>query len=291
MRQRKALIAAVSIATTMVVSFADTTARADDREQCANAAEQAQSLRDEGKYRRAREQMLVCARDVCPGPIKSDCGKWLDQVERDAPTVVFGAKDSGKDVTDVKVSMDGVVVTEKLDGKPQLVDAGEHTFKFEHGGVTKEEKVLIQAGQKGRSVTVAFGAASSTTTPPPGGGAVEEGSIVPALVVGGIGVIALGSFTLFGIQGKNDVDDLQKCKPRCAESDVDKARTKLIIADISLGVGIVALAVSAYMIITRPKVSDHVDVKTSSRAADKPTFHFDFGPTTGGGAAALGGTF
>ena len=56
MRQRKALIAAVSIATTMVVSFADTTARADDREQCANAAEQAQSLRDEGKYRRAREQ-------------------------------------------------------------------------------------------------------------------------------------------------------------------------------------------------------------------------------------------
>ena len=104
-------------------------------------------------------------------------------------------------------------------------------------------------------------------------------------------MIALGSFTLFGIQGKNDVDDLQKCKPRCAESDVDKARTKLIIADISLGVGIVALAVSAYMIITRPKVSDHVDVKTSSRAADKPTFHFDIGPTTGGGAAALGGTF
>lgn len=290
MRHRKALIAAVSIATTMVVSFADTAARADDREQCANAAEQAQSMRDEGKYRRAREQMLICARDVCPGPIKSDCGKWLDQVERDAPTVVFGAKDGGKDVTDVKVWMDGVVVTEKLDGKPQLVDAGEHTFKFEHGGVTKEEKVLIQAGQKGRSVTVAFGAAASTTTPPLGGPA-EEGSIVPALVVGGIGVIALGSFTLFGIQGKNDVDDLQKCKPRCAESDVDKARTKLIIADISLGVGIVALAVSAYMIITRPKVSDHVDVKTSSRAADKPTFHFDFGPTTGGGAAALGGTF
>jgi hypothetical protein len=284
MRDRKALVAAaVAVAGIML---AETAAKADDREACANAAEQAQSLRDEGKYRRAREQMLICARDVCPGPIKSDCGKWLDQIERDAPTVVFGAKDSGKDVTDVKVWMDGVAVTEKLDGKPQLVDAGEHTFKFEHGGVVKEEKVLIQAGQKGRAITVAFGQATTTPPPPP---PVEEGSLVPALVVGGIGVLALGSFTLFGIQGKNEVDDLQKCKPRCAESDVDKARTKLIIADISLGVGIVALAVSAYMIITRPKVSDHVDVKTSKN--DKPTFRFDFGPTTGGGAAALGGTF
>ena len=290
MRDRKALIAAVGVAAAMGVSFAETSARADDREQCANAAEQAQSLRDEGKYRRAREQMLVCARDVCPGPIKSDCGKWLDQIERDAPTVVFGAKDGGKDIADVKVWMDGVVVAEKLDGKPQLVDAGEHTFKFEHGGVLKEEKVLIQAGQKGRSVTVAFGAASTTPPPPPPGGS-EEGSIVPALVVGGIGVVALGSFTFFGIQGKNDVDDLQKCKPRCAESDVDKARTKLIIADISLGVGIVALAVSAYMIITRPKVSDKVNVKTSRNDAPKPTFHFDVAPLTGGGAAALGGTF
>jgi hypothetical protein len=289
MRDRKALIAAaVGIAATMV---AETVAWADDREQCANAAEQAQTLRDEGKYRRAREQMMICVRDVCPGPIKSDCGKWLDQVERDAPTVVFGAKDGGKDITDVKVWMDGVAVTEKLDGKPQLVDAGEHTFKFEHGGVVKEEKVLIQAGQKGRAISVAFGQTATTTTPPPT--PQEEGSLVPALVVGGIGILALGSFTLFGIQGKNEVDDLQKCKPRCAESDVDKARTKLIIADISLGVGIVALAVSAYMIITRPKVSDHVDVKTSRRANDKPTFHFDLGPTptTGGGAAALGGTF
>lgn len=221
MRDSKALrtvLAGTAVAGIMLVQ---TTALADDREQCAIAAEQAQSLRDEGRYRRAREQMLLCARDVCPGPIKSDCGKWLDQIERDAPTVVFGAKDSGQDVTDVKVWMDGVVVTERLDGKPQLVDAGEHTFKFEHGGVEKEERVLIRAAEKGRPITVTFGQAPGPTPPPPPP-PQEEGSIVPALVVGGIGVVALGSFTLFGIQGKNDVDDLQKCKPRCAESDVDR---------------------------------------------------------------------
>lgn len=64
-----------------------------------------------------------------------------------------------------------------------------------------------------------------------------------------------------------------------------QARTKLIIADISLGVGIVALAVSAYMIITRPRVSDHVNVQSAKG------LRFDFGPTLGGGSAAIGGTF
>src|SRR6185295_6757604 len=190
MTGRKAPQAVLALSIVGGSLLAQTATYADEREQCASAAEQAQSLRDEGKYRRAREQMLICVRDVCPAAIKSDCGKWLDQVERDAPTVVFGAKDSGKDITDVKVTMDGVVVTEHLDGKPQLVDAGEHTFKFERGGVTREEKVLIRAAEKGRQVTVAFGAAGPAT--PPGGGQTgpqEEPSIVPALVVGGIGVL------------------------------------------------------------------------------------------------------
>lgn len=289
MRDRKAIRSLLALSVVAGSVLVQTGAAADEREQCASSAEQAQTLRDEGKYRRAREQMLVCARDICPAAIKSDCGKWLDQLDREAPTVVFGAKEAGKDVSDVKVSMDGVVVTERLDGKPQLVDAGEHTFKFEHGGVLREEKVLVRAGEKGRAISVAFGpaAAPASATAP----TAEEASIVPALVVGGIGVAALGSFAFFGISGKNDVDDLQKCKPRCAETDVDKARTKLIIADISLVGGVVALAVSAYMIITRPKIPDRVNVQAARASSVAPRVGFDIAPTIGGGAAAIGGTF
>jgi hypothetical protein len=259
----------------------------DDREQCASSAEDAQKLRDEGKYRRAREQMLVCARDVCPGPIKSDCGKWLTELDRDAPTVVFGARDSkGADVFDVKVSMDGSPIQEKLDGKPVLVDSGEHTFRFESkDGSVKEEKVLLRAAEKARPIIATFGTGGTPPPPPPPGGG--EGSIVPAIVVGGIGVIALGSFAIFGIGGKNDVDDLQKCKPTCPEKDVDSARTKLIIADISLGVGIVALGVATYMFLTRPKVD------TSKVTTGTTTWlRFDAGPVAGGGGVAgLGGKF
>ncbi len=288
MRDRKALRALLGVSVLAGGLLAQTRAAADDRELCATSAEQAQTLRDEGKYRRAREQMLVCARDVCPGPIKSDCGKWLDQLDREAPTVVFGAKEAGKDVTDVKVSMDGVVLTERLDGKPQLVDAGEHTFELEHGGAIKREKVLVRAGEKGRAITVAFGASPAPPPPAPPPTGADEGTIVPALVVGGIGVVALGSFAYFGISGKSDVDDLQQCKPRCAESDVDKARTKLIIADISLVGGVVALAVSAYMIVTRPKIPERVNVQAAKAS---PRIGFDVAPTLGGGAAAIGGTF
>lgn len=257
----------------------------DDREQCASSAEDAQKLRDEGKYRRAREQMLVCARDVCPGPIKSDCGKWLTELDRDAPTVVFGARDSkGADVFDVKVSMDGNPIQEKLDGKPVLVDSGEHTFKFEaKDGSVKEEKVLLRAAEKARPIIATFGTTTTPPPPPPPGGG--EGSIVPAIVVGGIGVIALGSFAIFGIGGKNDVDDLQKCKPTCPEKDVDSARTKLIIADISLGVGIVALGVATYMFLTRPKVDTKVTTGTTT------WLRFDAAPVAGGGVAGLGGKF
>jgi hypothetical protein len=91
--------AAMAAATTLLVTSG--TALADEREQCASAADQAQQLRDDGKYRRAREQFLVCARDVCPGPIKKDCLDWLSQLDHVAPTVVFTAKEGTHDLIDV----------------------------------------------------------------------------------------------------------------------------------------------------------------------------------------------
>ena len=269
----------------------------DERAECANAADQAQSLRDEGKYRRAREQMLVCARDVCPGPIKNDCGKWLGEVDRDAPSVVFGARDSkGTDVFDVKVSMDGATIQEKLDGKPVLVDSGEHTFKFESKeGNVKEERVLLRAAEKARLITATFAPVAAATakvgaTPDADNGrSKDNGWIVPVAVAGGVGVVSLALFAGLGLSGQSKVDDLQKCKPNCAQDDVDSARTKLIVADVFLGVGVVALGVGAYLFFTRPKG------ETKAHARDERglfrSLRLDAGRTAGGGYAGLGGKF
>lgn len=292
---------AVGVAAVVWLSVSVAFAAPDDREQCVASAEDAQQLRDEGKYRRAREQMLICARDACPRPIKSDCGKWLMELERDAPTVVLGARDTkGVDILDVKVSMDGVPILDRLTGMPVLVDSGEHTFKFESSdGTVKEERVLVRAAEKARPIIATFPGPPSdnekeTTiaqAEPPARS--HEGSIVPALVVGGIGAAALGSFAIFGIAGRNEVDDLEKnCKPNCAEKDVDSARTKLVIADISLGVGIVALGVAAYMLITRPTGDTNkgmAGVQTKNKKSGSVSF--DARPLGGGGFAGIGGTF
>jgi hypothetical protein len=290
-------LAVLAAATTSALGV-ERVAFADEREQCANAADQAQQLRDEGKYRRAREQLLVCARDLCPAPIKRDCLDWLTQVESVAPTVVLSAKDGTKDLSDVKVSVDGAVLGEHLDGKPVQLDLGKHTIKFEYAGQTKEETVILGAGQKFRSVSVVFGGASGTPTaaPPPAGGG-GRGSLVPALVVGGIGVVAIGSFAFFGLSGSGAVNDLKKCKPNCATSDVDSARTKLIVADISLGVGVVALGVATYMLITRPKL-DGAELKTGAHAEPRLATvggvrleTLDFAAVAGGGVGTVGATF
>ena len=273
----------------------------DDREQCAAAAEDAQKLRDEGKYRRAREQMLVCARDMCPGPIKSDCGKWLTEVDRDAPTVVFGAKDQKGDLADVKVSMDGVGLTEKLDGKPLLVDTGEHTFKFEtKDGQAQEQKAILRTGEKSRNIIVTFNGSAGSNGPGPNTGPVTGpegtekggGSLVLPLALAGVAVVGIGLFATFGIIGKGEVDDLNdsKCKPNCDESKVDSARTKLIVADISLGVGVVAAAVSAYLFITRPKA----DATVKTGAHNNTWFsnvRLDGGPIAGGAMTGLTAKF
>ena len=109
-----------------------------------------------------------------------------------------------------------------------------------------------------------------------------------------MGVLALGSFAIFGLIGKSDVDDLESCRGHCAESDVDHARTKLIVADISLGVGIVALGVATYMFFTRPKEAPNgVSVKagTSSKPFGLSGVAFDAGPTVGGAVGGLRAAF
>lgn len=297
MRLRHSLSAIVLLT---VASHSRDVAAADERERCATAAEHGQQLRDDGKFRRAREEILICARSVCPGPIKADCSKWLAEIDRDTPTVVFGAKDgAGKDVLDVKVSMDGEPVRTRLDGKPVSVDVGEHTFTFVWpSGVTREERVLVRTGEKSRPITLVESSAPAAAPLPssspksaapiePAGPPPEtssKGSLVAPAVAAGIGVVAFASFAFFGLTGKSDLDDLEECKPFCRTDRVDSARTKLTIADVSLATGIVATGVAVYLYLTRPSLG----------APEKPArtgVRVDGGTLAGGGFASIGAAF
>jgi hypothetical protein len=281
-------------------SLAPGPARADEVAACVKASESAQTLRDEGKYNLAREQLLVCTRDLCPGIVRRDCTQWLSEIDASMPSVVVSAKDgSGRDLVDVRVTVDGQPFAEKLDGKPLMVDPGKHTFRYEAAGAPpSEEDVVVHAGEKNRALNVRLGGPPQTppgtpapappapeTSPTPSGAA---GPPVAAYVLGGLGVVALGSFAFFGITGKSDVSDLRSsCSPNCQQRDVDHARTKLIIADISLGVGVVALGVATWMILAN-RSSPPASV-TVGRNAARATL--DVAPVLGGASAGLQGSF
>src|SRR6185369_11120608 len=88
----------------------------DERRACLEASDKAQQLRDDGKLKAAREQMLICARDACPEAVRKDCSGLLTALEASMPSIVLGAQDANrKDVINVQVSLDGKPLVSSLD--------------------------------------------------------------------------------------------------------------------------------------------------------------------------------
>ena len=167
MRERTtALLVAGIIA---LLAAAPLVARAGDADECASAAEEAQPLRKDGKLSQAREKLLVCARPHCPVIVRNDCIRWLAEVESSLPTVVLRAVDeNGRDLLDVRVTLDDKMITEKLDGKAVALDPGAHTFRFE--AKDREpvvEQVLVRQGEVNRIVSARLPPAAGLKPPPP----------------------------------------------------------------------------------------------------------------------------
>jgi hypothetical protein len=147
-----------------------TAARAQDKQTCNTAYQDAQVAKDGHKYLRAREQLRICASSSCPGFITKDCTEWLKDIDPRVPSVVFTAKNAaGADVSDVKVTMDGAPLADKLDGIAVDVDPGRHTFGFEGPDGKTEQTVVVPEGTKAQHIGVTFGAGGApavvATTP------------------------------------------------------------------------------------------------------------------------------
>src|SRR5208282_6086778 len=66
---------------------------ADDKQDCIAESEAGQDKKLRGNLREAREQLLICARDVCPAIVRQDCTQWLTEIIAALPSVVVGARD------------------------------------------------------------------------------------------------------------------------------------------------------------------------------------------------------
>lgn len=257
------------------------------KKECAAAYEQAQVFRKERRLIEAQEQLAICAQKACPIVVRKECGKWQAEVEAAMPTVVLEVRDAtGQPAAKARVFLDGTLLTESIDATAIPVNPGEHVFRYEMPGADPiEQGVTIREGTKDRKLSVELVASAPPPSPPKP--SPWEPPLL-GLVFAGVGALGVGGFTALGIVGINQRDELRDtCAPACAESDVSSVRTKLLLADISLGVGVVSLGVATYFFVSSLS-SPAGEGKQSGRA---PRLWVDVAPAAGGGVGIVRGAF
>ena len=244
------------------------------KEACVAANEAAQDLRQAGKLREAREKLLLCISNACPGPVREDCVQRLSEVNAAMPTIVFEVKDaSGNDVVAARVTVDGKPLVDEVVGGAVPIDPGEHQFVFEDagGGARTEQTVVIREGDHDRHIRVVLAAsgvtAATSTAPaetpePTGTGSPGSTQRTMGLVVGGAGVVGLVIGGVFGLISKSTYDhafhsecgsNASTCSQQGAQ-DGQSARDQATVSTIGFVAGGVLLAGGALLYLTAPRV-------------------------------------
>jgi hypothetical protein len=195
------------------------------------------------------------------------------------------AKDpQGNAATGVVVTIDGAPHAPGLDGKPIELDPGEHNLRFELAGARPiEKREFLEKGAGARELHLLFESAESSQQVVVAGDVssaerTSKTNLRPyAYVAGGVGAAGLIGFAVFGAMGKGKQSDLEKtCSPACTQDQIDSVKSKFLIADISLGVGIVGLGTGvALFLLSQPSKADPArdakalkfDLKTSATSA------------------------
>jgi hypothetical protein len=248
----------------------------EDKAKCRASFEAAQSLRDEGKLSSAREEMTTCTR-VCPSAFAKLCEGWLGDVEKSIPTIVLRAVRGERDLVDVTIAIDGKQVATKIDGKAIPLDPGTHTIALKSEGETVTQEIVVAAGEKNRIVLVTFAAPKVVEKKPEPAPAIEPAKPpIAAIVVTGLGVVALGGFAYFGLKGDSDhhslVDSCSKTAS-CSQDDKDKVLREWRTADVFLASGVVLVSVGTYLFLTHDSGSTRTMV---GLAPGRATFRLDF---------------
>lgn len=309
MVSHRRLRASLSAATILVWSQVGRSAPPRAAETCAQTLDHARDHAAAGRLRRARATYADCAESRCGRQVSLECRGAEQRLADSVPSIVPVVADGHQTPhTDVAVTMDGELLTTRLDGRSVEVDPGLHELKFTvDGKEIHRASILILEGQRNRLVTVdvaneapesapaspaATSEAPSLTAqpddPPPSQGATSAGregestrSVLP-YVVGGVGVAAVGTSLLLAHWASDDNRSLDVCSPNCSQESVDHVRRMYIAADITLGAGIVALGAATWL---------YFSPSDGERPKDTAAYHVDVCPVARGAMATMTGAF
>lgn len=275
---------------------------------CAQAYESAQESRASGALQRTRAQLAYCAQTECPAFVQKDCAHWLEEVDRELPSIVvslLGADASSEGLT---LKLDGQPIEDAFSGKPISLDPGQHQLVLERPGAEPlKRNLLAQQGVQNRSVELRLGDASfgETSNESVFDADAPSSSSSPlrslAFVSWGVGAVGFGAFAVLGTLARADEDrfreDCASVAPTpdllgpgiCLQATADRRKEKYereeVLADVGLVTGIVgAVAGTAlFLLSTSDGSSDASEPKAAAR--------LELSPLPGGAWAGVTGAF
>jgi hypothetical protein len=261
-----AALAAAAIAPTCWAQATPTAgAEGGDAEACFGAAERAQPLLRQKRFREARAVLEICARDVCPRAAKTDCRQWLAEATDAQPSILIVAheirdRNEVHDLHGVRATVDETFVVDDADASPLTIDPGRHRIKLERPDAPPvEQNIEIHEGDRNRLVDfywrgAATPAAGAPTRPIPA-------SVYATLAIGGAAAAFGAVFEGVGLSKRGA---LGACEPSCAPGAVDAARTWTAVGDVSLGVAALFGVSTAILYLVRPTVEPPAGAPESS---------------------------
>ena len=229
-----------------------------DKDTCIAAFDRGQTRQTARRLKDARADLVTCSSEACPDLVRVDCAKSHMAVDAALPTVVFTANKLGVDRTDFRLFLDGAQVTEGTEGRAVSVDPGPHSARFElDGNAAIELPFVAREGEKNRFLSVTFGDLPIRSRDDHGQdrGRIEARRVpIIPIALAAAGAIALGTALVLRLRADSDADDLRHtCAPACDQGARDALSSKLTMANVGLGVGIGALALSAVTWLLEPR--------------------------------------
>jgi hypothetical protein len=115
--------------------------------------------------------------------------------------------------------------------------------------VVREEPAAAPSRAVVREEPAAEEAPSGATVATSGAPAAPGKSRVGAYLLGGLGLVGLGGWGMFTYWARRDNVELDTCAPDCPVEAVNHIKRMYLFADISVGVGIAALALSTWRFV------------------------------------------
>lgn len=264
-------LAALASALSWTIAIPAQAQEHDPIEACLSNHRRGQVLRRDNKLLESREVLQQCSTPQCPTVIVRDCLDWLQQLQRQIPSITFHVTADGVSRNDARIFIDGEPLLERQRGKALDLNPGIHRVRVllpPHPPF--ESDVIVSEGDQFRIVEVRLDA--TAPPPPPVEPAPEPQPDVPmhrptpiaTYVFGGIGLAAGLSGAGWAVSSWSLRRDLeQSCAPRCRTEGINVLRQRALIADISFGVGAASMITAALFYALRPEepiASDAVEV-------------------------------